>query len=104
MRDRKPSTILFVWLVRGETGEYDNYRSWLTLVLDNEASAATYIKGCNIWLSKRDMHSRNTVIANAEDRRNVRCPFDPHLIVYPTGANYYIARIPFLRSGYSYEE
>lgn len=84
-----------VYIVSGETGEYDSYREWTVCVYGNEARATARVKKLNELLSEHNCWARRADDATKEIIR-AHPDGDPHFQTDLTGTTYSYEAVDFI--------
>ena len=79
-----------IYIVKGETGEYDNYNEWDVMAFSNKEEAITHMQTCQDWV---DMYINPTSLSQFRELCNLKNPFDSYMRVDYTGVHYGISSL-----------
>lgn len=94
-----------VWLVTGETGEYDDRTDWYVCVFPTEAEAQSYVTRLRNWCRNNRVRLKgnpgadNVLSGGTEIDGIPDCPLDPWIRVDYTGVDWLVVEVPVGEEG-----
>lgn len=83
-----------VWIVSGQTGAYEDYRSWSVAALPDESSANAMRDRLNAWCKEHGVDSKMNVLKSWLFK--LKPPDDPQFECFSTGTEYFTFSLPFI--------
>lgn len=88
-------TMLNVYVVSGETGQYSGKCSWTVAGFLDKEQADTFCDRCNEWCKQLGFNTSQYIhLADYEDREAAKHPLDPNFKCDYTGTEYTVFEIP----------
>lgn len=95
-----------VYIVTGETGEYDDYTEWSVYAFRDEQEAEAFAQKCNDWCLAKGVHMTSDTASSLymgtgyEERKafGLDSP-DPNFSMDYTGSTYSVKSVPFMQEG-----
>jgi len=85
-----------VYIVQGETGEYDDAQNWYVAVYLDKKAADHACRELNDWCVRNrvgdDCHERDSL--SYAERQKLQCPFDPNWRASAYGMSYAVVEVP----------
>lgn len=77
-----------IFVVHGQTGEYDDHRTWQVAAFTSKRRAQTWARRANAWAKRHGLHNEHVAYNNRDKAADN--PYDPGARCDYTGMSYYV--------------